>query len=50
MESVFGRAQLEIPKDDYQRRGGRNGVHTEALGHLLAELQWLQRSLPGLEW
>ncbi len=50
IEELFKRAQLEVPNDDYQRRGGRNGVHTEALGHLLAELQWLQRSLPGLEW
>jgi ring-1,2-phenylacetyl-CoA epoxidase subunit PaaC len=30
--------------------GGRVGLHSEHLGHLLAELQFLQRSYPGARW
>jgi len=47
---VFDDAKLEIPDDPYQRSGGRRGFHTEHLGHLLTEMQWMQRSYPGLEW
>jgi len=50
IEGVFGEATLTIPDDPYQRTGGRLGFHTEALGHLLAEMQWMQRAYPGLEW
>ena len=31
-------------------RGGREGLHSDALGHLLADLQYMQRSHPGLQW
>jgi ring-1,2-phenylacetyl-CoA epoxidase subunit PaaC len=31
-------------------RGGRSGAHTEALGHLLAEMQIVARSHPGAAW
>ncbi|MEA1903292.1 MAG: 1,2-phenylacetyl-CoA epoxidase subunit PaaC [Actinomycetota bacterium] len=50
VRSAFDEATLTIPTDTYQRTGGRSGFHTEHLGHLLAEMQWLQRSYPGLEW
>jgi len=43
-------ARLQIPDDPYQRSGGRRGFHSEHLGALLAEMQWMQRSHPGLEW
>jgi ring-1,2-phenylacetyl-CoA epoxidase subunit PaaC len=39
----FGDAQLQI-------RGGRNGIHTEHLGHMLCEMQYLQLSYPGMTW
>jgi ring-1,2-phenylacetyl-CoA epoxidase subunit PaaC len=48
--SVFEEATLEFPGDPYQRGGGRSGFHTEHLGRLLAEMQWMQRSYPGLDW
>ena len=41
---------LSLPSHDWQVRGGRSGVHTEHLGHLLTELQFLQRAYPGLAW
>ena len=48
--SVLADATLDLPDDPYQRTGGRHGYHSEHLGHLLAEMQWMQRSHPGLEW
>jgi ring-1,2-phenylacetyl-CoA epoxidase subunit PaaC len=47
---VLDEARLQIPDDPYQRTGGRRGFHSEHLGPLLAEMQWMQRSHPGLEW
>ncbi|MEX2251698.1 MAG: 1,2-phenylacetyl-CoA epoxidase subunit PaaC [Acidimicrobiia bacterium] len=48
--SVLAEAGLTIPEDPYQRLGGRRGLHSEHLGLLLAEMQWMQRSYPGLKW
>lgn len=50
IEAVFVEANLEVPSAPYQRTGGRGGFHTEHLGFLLAEMQWVQRSYPGLQW
>ena len=47
---VLTEATLQLPEDPFQRTGGRRGFHTEHLGHLLGELQWMQRTFPGLEW
>ena len=47
---VLYAATLSVPDDSYQRTGGRRGFHSEHLGFLLAEMQWMQRSYPGLEW
>lgn len=46
----LARATLTRPPDPRQRGGGRTGHHTEALGHLLPEMQFLQRAHPGLTW
>jgi ring-1,2-phenylacetyl-CoA epoxidase subunit PaaC len=50
IDSVLDEATLHRPDDPYQATGGRRGVHSEHLGHLLAEMQWLQRSYPDLQW
>jgi ring-1,2-phenylacetyl-CoA epoxidase subunit PaaC len=50
VDAVLGEATLERPADPYGRSGGRSGFHTEHLGHLLGEMQWMQRTYPGLEW
>jgi ring-1,2-phenylacetyl-CoA epoxidase subunit PaaC len=47
---VLAEATLQIPGDLYQRGGGRRGFHSEHLGPLIAEMQWLQRSHPELRW
>lgn len=43
-------AGLAVPEAGWQVVGGRQGVHTEHMGHLLAEMQVMQRSYPGLSW
>jgi ring-1,2-phenylacetyl-CoA epoxidase subunit PaaC len=50
VETTLGEAGLTIPGDPFQRTGGRDGYHTEHLGYLLAEMQWMDRTYPGLEW
>lgn len=47
---VFARATLTIPENTFMMRGGRNGIHTEHLGHMLSEMQIVARSHPGAEW
>ena len=43
-------ATLEVPETTWTANGGRSGIHTESLGYLLAELQYMQRAYPGLRW
>ncbi|MTW18497.1 phenylacetate-CoA oxygenase subunit PaaC [Rhodoplanes serenus] len=47
---VLGRATLTMPADGYMQKGGRSGRHSEHLGHLLTELQYMQRTIPGATW
>ncbi len=47
---VFGEATLTIPEAAFMQKGGKVGLHTEALGHMLADMQFLQRSYPGAQW
>lgn len=47
---VLAEATLSGPGDPYQRIGGRNGFHTEHLGHLLPEMQSLHRAHVGAAW
>lgn len=48
--SVFEEATLPIPEKTFMQTGGKTGVHTEHLGYILTELQYLQRAYPGAEW
>ncbi|HEX4812621.1 MAG TPA: 1,2-phenylacetyl-CoA epoxidase subunit PaaC [Nonomuraea sp.] len=50
VSGVLDAAGLRRPDDDWAPGGGRSGVHTEALGPLLAELQYLRRAHPGARW
>ena len=47
---VLSEARLTVPKTGYMQRGGREGKHTEHLGHMLAEMQIVARSDPGASW
>jgi ring-1,2-phenylacetyl-CoA epoxidase subunit PaaC len=54
VDAVFAEATLTAPQDAWMQgdggRGGKQGVHTEHLGHLLAEMQFLQRAYPNAQW
>jgi ring-1,2-phenylacetyl-CoA epoxidase subunit PaaC len=50
VDDILAEAGLSVPDDLYQRSGGREGYHTEHLGFLLAEMQWMDRSYPGMTW
>ncbi len=41
---------LTVPTGNYFHKGAINGIHSENLGHILTDMQWLQRSYPGLSW
>ena len=50
VSDVARRATLTLPADGFMHSGGRQGRHTEHLGHLLDEMQILARSHPGAKW
>ncbi|MAN59243.1 MAG: phenylacetate-CoA oxygenase subunit PaaI [Flavobacteriaceae bacterium] len=43
-------ATLEVPERKYFQYGGKKGVHTEHMGYLLADLQYMQRAYPNMKW
>ena len=50
VSDVVSEATLALPKNDWMQQGGRSGRHSEHLGHLLSELQSMQRTFPGATW
>lgn len=47
---VLEEATLAIPDGKFAHKGGRQGIHTEHLGYILADMQFLQRAYPGASW
>ena len=39
-----------MPDLKYYQKGGKQGIHTEHMGYLLADLQYMQRTYPGMSW
>jgi ring-1,2-phenylacetyl-CoA epoxidase subunit PaaC len=50
VQEVFVEAGLPVPPSGYSQAGGKKGLHTEYLGFILAELQYLQRAYPDSQW
>ena len=51
IKSTFEEATLAIPDENmWMQTGGKDGSHTEYLGYILADMQFLQRAYPGCEW
>jgi ring-1,2-phenylacetyl-CoA epoxidase subunit PaaC len=50
VSNVVNEATLALPKTDWMQQGGRDGRHSEHLGHLLSELQSMPRTFPGAVW
>ncbi len=49
INAVLAEATLDRPTN-ITRSNGKQGVHSEHLGHVLTELQYLQRAYPGMQW
>jgi ring-1,2-phenylacetyl-CoA epoxidase subunit PaaC len=50
LDRILAAATLARPRDGWMQTGGRQGRHSEHLGHVLAELQYLQRTYPDATW
>ena len=50
VREVLTAATLAIPESKFAHKGGKRGVHTEHLGYILADMQFLQRAYPGATW
>lgn len=50
VSSVLKDSNIEMPTDVYMQSGGKKGIHSEHLGHILAEMQYLQRAYPDATW
>ena len=50
LEDTLAKATLKRPENGFARKGGRKGVHSEDLGHLLASMQFLPRAYPDARW
>jgi ring-1,2-phenylacetyl-CoA epoxidase subunit PaaC len=50
VSDLLQEANLKVPESKYFQKGGKEGIHTEHLGYLLSELQYMQRTYPNMEW
>ena len=50
INDILLEATLEIPESKWFQTGGKEGIHTEHLGYLLSDLQYMQRTYPNMEW
>ncbi|NNE30892.1 MAG: phenylacetate-CoA oxygenase subunit PaaC [Winogradskyella sp.] len=50
VNELLEEAALKIPESKYFQKGGKEGIHTEHLGYLLSDLQYMQRTYPNMEW
>ncbi len=50
VSEVLKEATLTVPENKYFAKGGKLGVHTEHMGYILADLQYMQRTYPNMTW
>lgn len=50
VSKIFREATIVTPESKWFQKGGKDGVHTEHLGYLLSDLQYMQRTYPNMEW
>lgn len=50
VKGILFEAGITIPESELMIKGSVEGMHTEALGHILSEMQYLQRAHPGATW
>jgi ring-1,2-phenylacetyl-CoA epoxidase subunit PaaC len=47
---IFNEATLQVPQNVFAKTGGKQGIHSEQLGYILAEMQFMQRAYPNSTW
>jgi ring-1,2-phenylacetyl-CoA epoxidase subunit PaaC len=50
VKNTLDEATVILPEEGWGQRGGKQGKHSEHLGYILAEMQFLQRAYPGAKW
>jgi ring-1,2-phenylacetyl-CoA epoxidase subunit PaaC len=50
VEELLTTATLKIPEVEYFQKGGKQGIHSEHMGRILAEMQYMQRTYPDSKW
>lgn len=50
LRGVLEKATLTVPDQPYFQKGGKSGIHSEHMGYLLADLQYMQRTFPNMNW
>lgn len=50
VKTVFAEATLQMPENIFMQTGGKNGVHTEYLGYILTDMQYLQKTYANCQW
>lgn len=50
VNAVLAEATIALPAGTWMQRGGKEGKHTEELGYMLTELQFMQRTYPNMQW
>ena len=50
VDNVLTEASLSKPQEEWMASGGRSGRHSEHMGYILAELQFMQRAFPDNQW
>ncbi len=49
-QEYFNEAELQLPEVEHFQQGGKSGVHTEHMGYILADMQYMQRTYPNMKW
>lgn len=50
VNQILEQAKLDIPESKWFQKGGKNGVHTEHMGYILSDMQYMQRTYPNMTW
>ena len=50
VSKILNESTLKVPESKWFQKGGKEGIHTEHLGYLLSDLQYMQRTYPNMEW
>ncbi len=50
ISEIVEEATLQIPETKYWQKGGKQGIHSEQMGYILADMQYMQRAYPNMQW